>query len=172
MLIVAKAQVSVEQLMTYASFIALLIPLVFLFLTLTSINQKHLDDNSLETSLDQLSSSIELVYALCSEVDPSFSPTNQQGLSRIVSLRFPDDLNALSFETIEIDGEKHLYLLAEVGDPSNPQQVLKEVPVSLVVSGMSTPTFSIDNIPLKGNVVLNVYCRYNSYNYVVEVSRA
>ena len=144
----AKGQISVEQLISYASIMALIVPLTFLFLTLTSLNQKDLDDKSLQTSLEVLASTIEKSYSLCSDI-----PTKRR-----VSLRFPENILSLSFE--EIDGNIYLLANLEEGD-----SVLKKLSIKRT---SVLDKFNIPELELRGNQVITVECRYVNF-YELEV---
>ena len=154
---VSKAQVSVEQLISYASLMALFIPIIFLFLTLNSINQKELDYNSLDSSLSELALTVEKVYSLCSEVDMSPTPIK---IKRVLSLRFPDDIDELKL--VDVPSQDTAFLSVKLSDGT---EILKRVnvPAGKVVYFNTFPS------PPRGNRVIFVECWFESRSYNIEV---
>ena len=143
--------------MSYASLMALFIPIIFLFLTLNSINQKELDYNSLDSSLNELALTVEKVYSLCSEVDVSPSPME---IKRVLSLRFPDDVENL--ELVDIPSQDTAFLSVKLNDGT---EVLKRVNIP---AGKALYLNSISSPP-RGNRVFFVACWYEGGHYNLEV---
>ena len=151
MLIVAKAQVSVEQLMSYASLMAILIPLTLLFLTMSSVNSKELESKSLDITLSEIAKEVEITYSLCSP----------QEITRELSLRIPDYVSDIHFDDNVVPGE--LYLVTTLKDGS---QIVKKVAISTTPNNIYSFTLPQNK---RGNLLLKVSCKYTGV-YEIEVN--